>query len=645
MVRKSHNAEVTEGASFLNRLRRDLAGNTLALLAAGLFPLLALVGGGVDMGRNYLAQTRLQQACDAGTLAARKALGTQVVATGIIPDDVANIGNRFFNLNYRSGAFGTENRSFQMTLQPDYAIKGNASVTVPTTVMQMFGYSQVDLAVECEAQLTFANTDVMFVLDTTGSMSWTNPGDTQPKIKVLRDTVHSFVTELEGSKGPGVRMRYGFVPYSMNVNVGYLLKPDWLVDSWEYRGRESKGSGEYNTTYTTDTVYTYVSGSRDPITAFIAPNCPADTFTSSNSDQGSNPDGTTYGTTTANGMEYSCSPNSDGTVTVSGWDNSAYTFKWQAGVQTPHPVEILKWLYHPMTFDTTFVKGGSGNDGVHPAQINVPMLGTPDAPLNAVAAFKGCIEERDTYEIDDYDNVDFNRARDLDLDSLPNRNNPGTQWRPMLHELSWEPELNSANGAGSFNADQKFSLENYYNAGFADATTCPAPAQKLQEMSIAQVDAYTAGLIPGGATYHDIGMIWGGRLLSPTGLFAAENADLPGQPTSRHLIFLTDGETYPYAPTYGTYGIEPLDKRRWNPSSPKGGLTHTQVIEKRFTVACNEVKNRNITVWLIAFGTSVNPVMAQCAGPGHYFEAKNAADLGSTFSRIAKQIGNLRVSK
>ncbi len=642
MVRLSHNAEALEDARFLSRLRRDIAGNTLALLAAGLFPLLALVGGGIDMGRNYLAQTRLQQACDAGTLAARKKLGTQVVIDGNVPADVVTIGNRFFNLNYRSGAYSTTDRSFQMTLQPDYAIKGNASVTVPTTIMQVFGYDKLDLSVECEAQLTFANTDVMFVLDTTGSMALPNPGDAKNRISVLRDTVHSFVTELEGSKGPGVRMRYGFVPYSNNVNVGYLLKSDWLADSGVYNSRAAVGSGEFETFYTTDTTYTYISGSRTPIAAFNWPNCPSSSYTSSNSNTGTNPDGTTFGTTLANGKQYSCSPNSDGTVTVTGWDNTDYTYSWVAGVQTPQTREIMKWQYKPTRFDLAFLKGALGNDPPHSASIEVPMGNVPSAPTNMTATFIGCVEERDTYEIDNYDNVDFSRALDLDLDLVPTAGQERTQWRPMLHEISWVPAKNNL-GLGDFNSTPPLTLEDYFRANSFSA--CPAPAQKLQEMTVAQVDAYAASLQPNGATYHDIGMIWGGRLLSPTGLFANENADVKGKPTSRHLIFLTDGVTSPYDYVYGTYGIDPLDKRRWDPGSPKGGLTLTEVVEKRFTVACNEVKNRNITVWLIAFGTTMNPVMAQCAGPGHYFEASNATELTSAFSRIAKQIGNLRVAK
>lgn len=35
----SHKAEQRQGRTFLSRLRRDVAGNTLAMLAIGLFPL------------------------------------------------------------------------------------------------------------------------------------------------------------------------------------------------------------------------------------------------------------------------------------------------------------------------------------------------------------------------------------------------------------------------------------------------------------------------------------------------------------------------------------------------------------------------------------------------------------------------------
>jgi hypothetical protein len=77
----------------------------------------------------------------------------------------------------------------------------------------------------------------MMVLDATGSMRDTNPGDSAPKIDELRWVVMSFYTQLEAAKTAGTRIRYGFVPYSTNVNVGYLLHSDWMVDNWTYQSR------------------------------------------------------------------------------------------------------------------------------------------------------------------------------------------------------------------------------------------------------------------------------------------------------------------------------------------------------------------------------------------------------------------------
>ena len=186
-------------AGFLQRLARDRSGNTLAMMAASLFPLLAMVGGGIDMGRSYLAQSRLQQACDAGVLAARKKLGSDVVVTGVIPQGVDEVGNRFFNLNFRDGSYGTKNRRFRMTLESDLAISGVATVKVPTTIMSVFGYDTVDIIVNCEAKLNFSNSDIMFVLDTTASMLQTNPGDSEPRINVLRQVVKDFDLPPAGS--------------------------------------------------------------------------------------------------------------------------------------------------------------------------------------------------------------------------------------------------------------------------------------------------------------------------------------------------------------------------------------------------------------------------------------------------------------
>ena len=80
---------------------------------------------------------------------------------------------------------------------------------------------------------------------------------------------------------------------------------------------------------------------------------------------------------------------------------------------------------------------------------------------------------------------------------------------------------------------------------------------------------------------------------------------------------------------------------RESPASPP----RTQVVENRFTVACNEVKKRNITVWAISFGTSMTSLLSNCAGPGHSFQADDATQLNDAFAKIAASMGDLRISK
>ena len=110
----------------------------------------------------------------------------------------------------------------------------------------------------------------------------------------------------------------------------------------------------------------------------------------------------------------------------------------------------------------------------------------------------------------------------------------------------------------------------------------------------------------------------------------------------RHLIFLTDGETNAQGNTYGAYGIEPSSQRRW---APGGKYTPNQTVENRFTFVCNELKNKNVTVWVIGFGTTMTPMLKNCAGSGHWFQANSASDLSAAFATIASAIGDLRITK
>ena len=256
----------TQPFGLLRRLAKDKSGNTLALIAAAIIPLLGLVGGGIDIGRAYIASSRLQAACDAGVLAARKELGTEAAVTGSISSEVAEVGQRFFNLNFRSGSYGSENRDFVMTLEEDFAISGDAEVDVPTSIMGIFGFDRIPVSVDCQALLSVNNIDIMMVLDVTGSMRHTNEGDSASRIESLKTVVRNFHAQLEAAKAPDNEIRYGFVPYATNVNVGHLLEDSWVTESWTYQSRLPAGSTTETRPVTRTENYVDVSGEQLPTT-------------------------------------------------------------------------------------------------------------------------------------------------------------------------------------------------------------------------------------------------------------------------------------------------------------------------------------------------------------------------------------------
>ena len=229
----------------LCRLLASKRGNVLPIVAASILPMTAMIGGAVDMSRAYMVKSRIQQACDAGVLAGRRAM-----ERGSYNDAAKAQAQDFFNINFQEGynqstdvVFNTSNASGSSK------VVGTASTVMPTAIMGIFGKENIEIGVDCEAELNLSNTDVTFVLDVTGSMKdsiSTGDGGSVVKMTSLRSAVMSFYDTLDtAAAGSNARIRYAFAPYSTNVNVGELLydtNPQWLVggnvgDTWSYQSR------------------------------------------------------------------------------------------------------------------------------------------------------------------------------------------------------------------------------------------------------------------------------------------------------------------------------------------------------------------------------------------------------------------------
>jgi Flp pilus assembly protein TadG len=673
---------IRAGRTFLGRLARDVRGNTIALMAAAMMPLAGLIGGGVDMSRIYLTKTRLQQACDAGALAGRKAMGAGSWTTGSATSTNGR-AEAMFSANFIAGEYGTGTLTKNFT-ESNGIVTGVSTAVVPMTIMKVFGMSTRTIRVTCEARMEIPNTDVMFVLDVTGSMMCAAGqamcfGAASPsKLDGLKGAIKCFYEALVkvntaqvcGNDPTAVtatttaQIRLGFVPYSVNVNVGKLLPNSYLANSWTYQSRTANFADVpvYSAnTPTANGPYWEVYGSSISQTNCLSYMRNQDwdgnggfspTATSSGGPSPTATVATTFphDNEATNGDEWSWSgaPDTGGTSRSCRRKRTDTTTTY---TQTGTTQVFSGYTYQPRTFDVSGLKAGSSNWN---GSINLPV-GTQGA--STAVTWDGCIEERQTYQNtngspqNDWATIPAS-AYDLNIDMVPSDLVANSKWGPMLSGATWGPY--TAVSCSYFgctytrtatNADYTTSEDLDHNNNYS----CPTAARKLTTYNtssglVSYVDSFSAS----GATYHDIGMIWGARLLSPTGLFAAENALTPsGRSIQRHLIFMTDGDTNTSDGDYGAYGLG-----FWSRRQTSYDPTDTQMDDMtnaRLAALCTAVKNMNITLWVVSYGGNVNEAtetrLNSCATPGRFYSAADNAALISRFRQIASEISELRLTR
>lgn len=710
-------------SGFLTRLAKNQAGNVMPLVAAAVFPMAAMIGGAVDLSRIYMTETRLQNACDAGALAARRSMTGNTTSS----DDIAE-GNKFFDFNFPTGSFGAT--SVTKSYAPGTVvgtINGSASAVLPASVMKIFGQETFTVSVNCSSTLNIPNTDVVFVLDTSGSMAQTISGDSQSKIAGLRQAVKDFFVELGPGEasGPG-RIRYGFVPYSNAVNVGRLLHHDWVVDSHTYRSKTTNVSQQWVYTPGTESAITWnningpsgyrtasnysgwallgtTAGSTVTVngTSYIYKNTTGTNSTTCNALNTLASSTTTMialETTTAGSASKTgasspvynpTTPPTTQTVNYSRNRTAArgYRYRWQSvsgtngcwlersnstsftsQSQTGSSSRPITWTqvdrafpaYASVVYD---VSGLKGPNGTWNASVDVPnpntttanyyLSGTSSETTIDVAIttpltvpWTGCIEEAASINtiLPTSPIAIPNGAKDMQIDLVPS--NDAERWKPHLPDIVWD----------STNGQWQGQVSGWQTNGWS---VCPTGASKLTKYTSdvsaglsASFATYVDNMAVIGGTQHDIGMVWGARLLSPDGIFASENNDAQapgGFQIGRHIVFMTDGNMDARNQNYGPWGIPRLDGRQVPTNqldTDDGSADMNNKHYRRMEMICNAAKAKGYTVWVVAFGLSSMPTsLANCATDSdHAALASNSTALKAKFKAIAETIGGLRLS-
>jgi Flp pilus assembly protein TadG len=665
---------------FLRSLLCDTAANTIAISAAAMIPLMAMVGGGIDAGRYYMTAARMQAACDAGALAARRAMVDDNFTT-----QHRTIGLNFFDQNFNDGIFGSEQRVRDYTSNGQGVVTGTASAKLPTTIMAAFGYNNFDLAVSCSAEINISNTDIVFVLDVTGSMNCPdnniagctngNNNNTEASnslIVGLRDAVMSFYDTVESATSAAAQVRYGLVPYANSVNVGFDIPRQYMADNHTYQSRapdtivtEGWVNSRVTSTARTGTRGTRSNGGRNTtdfrgVTSFsdcqnLANQQHWDVYRTHNPDNMTQTSQTVNGNTRTTVYSGNISWKYLRTIRGGTYYNStntcslSYDEEWYNATGTVTVTEdyestsTFAWNYRPVDYDVTSVYGTS-------RQMTAPVGSNGSAKT---ITWRGCIEEAQTVNTGAWNPTPAG-AFDLNINLIPTTE--AQKWKPQLNAMVWQ-RFNSE----TTNNNRYFDVRSQAYKTTSDLThwsmsrssvdLCVQPARKLSEIARSELNSYVNGLKAVGGTYHDIGMIWGARYISPRGIFKSENEAAPnGDAIARHIVFMTDGQLAPNATIYSTYGLEPWDRRVTEGDVVVDG---NQIVladgkdrhEARFQAACRAARQENITVWVVAFGTELTQSLTNCASPGRAYQANNNAALTTAFQEIAQKIAALRLTQ
>jgi Flp pilus assembly protein TadG len=224
-IRVAIQSKACDGRSrrWVRDLLADQEGSTYALLAAALIPMLGFAGIGIDLGRTYMASSRLQSAVDAAVLAAVRTEqiypgtgttpGTKTIET-VQSYVFANMPDEFM------GADQTAPVVSVTRVAEEIKVSVSVNAVVPTSLMRVFGYDTLPIqakAVGVAGKTLPRAVEAMMVLDVTGSM------DGNGGMPALKDSVKEFLKIIYGNSETRKNFAIGMMPYNVVVNVGRLL--------------------------------------------------------------------------------------------------------------------------------------------------------------------------------------------------------------------------------------------------------------------------------------------------------------------------------------------------------------------------------------------------------------------------------------
>lgn len=641
--------------ALVSRFGRDERGVFAVIFGLMAIVLVALGGAAVDYVSLEQTRSRAQIALDAAALALQPEIFKEPLnvadittkAQNLLNDRLGTAFNAVADINEGDVAVNVEEGSLYLV----------ADLNMPTIFVSLVGVPSMRARIQSEATRKVLALEVAFVLDNSGSMSYTGAGSsgTRQRMQFLKDAAtcatnilfYKDVVDKPGNAdtcipAPGAEVledvRIGVVPFTMYVNIGPTNANATWIDK---TGNSAAANDNFDND---DNDATPFNSAVDRLALY---------------DQITNDDWRGC-------VEARPHVSSGGATQYLDTDDTPAT--------TGQPNTYFVPLFAPDLPDSmaSFSSGYNNYVGDHPAACKVTGTCTWTETRSKCSSYNNCSgSTNNNYTLTGRDKGSLSCSCPTSSSSWTSDTGTGnytgsgsnrTYTRVRVCSFQYDAQNLSSrelqermckyNGAMSVTNNQK-----------GPNVDCPfQPVLPLSNSPTTINNTITAMVASGGTNIHE-GSAWGFRALSPTAPFAEGEAY--SDDTSKIMIVMTDGENTAYQTNningshyFSAYGFP------YNSSSSNvtrlGSIssTNAQIVQEmntRTRQTCENAKAAGITIYTIGLATSsasqstqaeVEDMLADCASTRDkaYFP-QNPGELKTVFQDIANDLTQLRLAR
>jgi Flp pilus assembly protein TadG len=211
----SHNHTLQPYSSGIRTFWRDRRGGVAVMSGMAIVAILLAAGVAVDFLRGSAQRRELDAALDAAALAVGAASITDT-------EQLQDLVRKYLAINYNGLGFSVADLEISVEIT-DETVTIAAEQDMPTTLMKLASIDTMTIASYAEVTRHQPKTELVLVLDNTGSM------DNGGKLEALKEAAGELTDVLFGDETESDTLKMAVVPFSTTVNVGpQYTDADWL---------------------------------------------------------------------------------------------------------------------------------------------------------------------------------------------------------------------------------------------------------------------------------------------------------------------------------------------------------------------------------------------------------------------------------